>query len=230
MNVLAIESSSSALGVAAGTSDGIVAAFLSKGARRHVELLQPAIESVLELAGIDRDAIDGIVVDIGPGLFTGLRAGVACAKGLSLSLGIPAVGIRSTSCLRAQAEIFDGSVVAAIDVRRGEVAIELPGAGEACLATPEVLMDHIAELVAKGPVLCVGNGFESSQDELSLRFGSSVRFAGEGYAEPSAEALARLGSSALIRGEGEPAAALDVVYLREADASITWTTRSIEVR
>lgn len=229
MNVLAIETAASVLGVALVSDDGTAASYVANGARRHVELLAPAIAAVLELAGVDRAELDGVAVDIGPGLFTGLRAGVAAAKGLSLSLGIPAVGIHSTAVLRAQAEIFEGAVVASLDVRRGEIAFEFPGDQTPCIGSIDVVLERVERLAEIGPVLLVGNGFEQHRDAIAARFGRVVRIAGEGYLEPSADVLGRLGRMLLSAGHGRSAAALEVDYLRAADVAITWTTRSSEV-
>ena len=228
MKVLAIETSARDLGVALVGPDGTVAAFGASGTRRHVELLLPAIDSVLTAGGLTPHELDGIVVDVGPGLFTGLRAGVAAAKGLALGLGIPVVGLRSTAVLRAALSQVCPLVGAALDIRRGEVAYELPGDDRPSIGTLEVLFDRVAALEWVEPLVVAGNGWLHEREAIALRFGSRLRFAGTDFENPSAGVLGRVGLELLQAGHGVDAGTLSVEYLRDADAAITWTTRATE--
>jgi tRNA threonylcarbamoyladenosine biosynthesis protein TsaB len=228
MSTLAIETAAGDLGIALLGEDAILSAFRASAAKRHVELLLPAVISVLEAAGQGVDDLDGVVVDIGPGLFTGLRAGVASAKGLALALGLPCVGIRSTAALRCAAEIFPAFVVSALDVRRGEVASEFPGDDRASIGGLHEALTRVETLVELGQVLLVGNGWRHERDAMEHRFGERVQLGGGDFDEPRAEVLARMGRAELLRGNGITAAALQVDYLRDADVAITWTTRHSE--
>jgi tRNA threonylcarbamoyladenosine biosynthesis protein TsaB len=223
--VLAIESSSTQLGVALVGDDLGTCAFQAPGARRHTELLGPAIGFVLDAGGVALAGLDGIVVDIGPGLFTGLRTGVASAKGLALGAGLPIVGVRSTAALRSSAPQFSGAVAAALDVRRGEVAYEFPGEDRARIGGLEELLTGLEPHVDAGPVLLVGNGWGSVGEEVLARFGERVRFAGSDFDTPSAPVVGRVGLDALRAGRASSAMALEVDYLREPDVAINWTTR-----
>ncbi len=86
--------------------------------RGHAERLMAFVDGALEAAGLDLPAIDRIAVTIGPGSFTGIRVGVAAARGLALALGIPAVGVSTLSALAADK---DGPLLVAIDAKRDEV-------------------------------------------------------------------------------------------------------------
>ena len=86
--------------------------------RGHAERLMAFVDGALEAAGLDLPAIDRIAVTIGPGSFTGIRVGVAAARGLALALGIPAVGVSTLSALAADK---DGSLLVAIDAKRDEL-------------------------------------------------------------------------------------------------------------
>ena len=99
VNIVAIETATETVGVAVRTESGTEAAFTLRGRRRHVETLAPAMEHLfgqLDLAPTD---LDVVAVDLGPGLFTGLRVGVAAAKGLAQALGIGVVGLSSLDIL-----------------------------------------------------------------------------------------------------------------------------------
>ena len=99
MLVLAIESSTDAAGVALADDLGTLAqATLGRG-RRHAETVAPSIRSCCEAAGVKLAQVEAVVVDIGPGLFTGLRVGVGTAKALAYALGIPLVAVSSLEVL-----------------------------------------------------------------------------------------------------------------------------------
>jgi tRNA threonylcarbamoyladenosine biosynthesis protein TsaB len=222
---LAIESSSTQLGVAVVGDDTAPSAFEAPGARRHTELLGPVIAFVLDAAGVALSGLDGIVVDVGPGLFTGLRTGVASAKGLALGAGLPIVGVRSTAALGRAASQFPGAVAAALDVRRGEVAYEFPGDDRARIGGLAELLAGLDPLVEEGEVFLVGNGWHVVGEELVARYGARVSFAGPEFATPSAVTVGRAGLEELHAGRASSAMALEVEYLREPDVAINWSTR-----
>ena len=120
---VAIETATETVGVAVRTPDGVEAEFALTGRRRHVETLTPALEHVLGQVGLVPGDLGVVAVDIGPGLFTGLRVGVAAAKGLAQALGIGVLCATSLDILTAAAaEVVDGvAVLACVDARRGEV-------------------------------------------------------------------------------------------------------------
>jgi tRNA threonylcarbamoyladenosine biosynthesis protein TsaB len=95
--------------------------------RRHAETLIPAIDQLLRFVQRDRTAITHIGVDVGPGLFTGLRVGVATAKGLALALDRPVVTFSSLELLALAAPGSSTSaphprvITSVIDARRGEI-------------------------------------------------------------------------------------------------------------
>ena len=86
-------------------------------ARGHQERLAPMAQAVMAEAGLGFERLERIAVTVGPGSFTGLRVGVAFAKGLCSALGIPGVGVGTLEALAAEAP---GLVFAAIDARRAQ--------------------------------------------------------------------------------------------------------------
>lgn len=125
MILLALESATDTVGAAVIRDDGGSAERTHVGGRAHAEHLAPAIEEACALTGCRITDVDRIAVDLGPGLFTGLRVGVATAKALAQALGIGVLGVGSLDILAAAAwERADGppgAVVAVVDARRGEV-------------------------------------------------------------------------------------------------------------
>jgi len=123
VNIVAIETATETVGVAVRSESGAEAAFTLRGRRRHVETLAPAMEHLFDQLGLAPADLHVVAVDLGPGLFTGLRVGVAAAKGLAQAVGIGVLGLSSLDILtRAAAQAgHAGLVMAAVDARRGEV-------------------------------------------------------------------------------------------------------------
>lgn len=117
--VVAFDCAVSGQGVAI-VRDGVALACLFEEGRDQAARLLPAIVGALEQAGVVRTQLDLIAVTTGPGSFTGVRVGLAAARGLAVGLGIPLAGITTTSVLRAQAPATDRLVVAAVDTRLGD--------------------------------------------------------------------------------------------------------------
>jgi tRNA threonylcarbamoyladenosine biosynthesis protein TsaB len=167
VNIVAIETATETVGVAVRAESGVEAAFTLRGRRRHVETLAPAMAHLFDQVGLAPTDLDVVAVDLGPGLFTGLRVGVAAAKGLAQAIGIGVMGLSSLDILtRAAAQGgHTGHLLAAVDARRGEVfacvrelragrdpAEDVIGAG---LFSPEELATALRQL---GGVRIVGVG------------------------------------------------------------------------
>ena len=167
--MVAIETATETVGVAVRTAAGVQAELTLTGRRRHVETLMPALEHLLAQVDLVPADIGVVAVDIGPGLFTGLRVGVAAAKGLAQSLGIGVIGATSLDILTAGAASagLRGLVLSCIDARRGEVFaavhdVGVPGSSPverlaAGLFAPEDLAAAL-EVFAGAPVHAVGDG------------------------------------------------------------------------
>jgi tRNA threonylcarbamoyladenosine biosynthesis protein TsaB len=129
--VLAIDCSVSGLGVAV-LGDGEPLATIGEDGRDQPARLLPAIEAALDAAKVKRRAVSLLAVTIGPGSFTGVRVGLATARGLAVGLGVPLAGLATTTVLLAQAPVVRSQTptlpasrcgrlaVAAIDSRLGD--------------------------------------------------------------------------------------------------------------
>jgi len=143
MRILAIDTALEACSVAVlDTGAGAVAAHDSVPMQRgHAEALMPMVKRVVERAGIAFEQLDRVAVTTGPGSFTGLRVGIAAARGIALAAGKPAVGITTLAAYAAPFIAADDSlpVVAAIDARHDHVYIQVFGAGGRTVVSPRLL-------------------------------------------------------------------------------------------
>ncbi len=217
MNILAIETATPACAVALRANGADVARVLDLE-RRHTESLAPGIAALLAEAGLAPTGLDRVVVDRGPGLYTGLRVGLATADALARATGAGLVAV--TSCeLLAHAAFgagVRGALVALVDARRGEVFAQpfalgdrVEPSGEPTVARPEAL----THLLAGATV--TGDGARRYADLVAAAGGAR-----HDDAVPSTLCALALGAAR------EPAGALAPLYLREADAVSNFATRT----
>jgi tRNA threonylcarbamoyl adenosine modification protein YeaZ len=121
--LLALDTATPAVTVAVADGERVLAERTTVDARRHGELLAPAVSGVLADAGLDRRSLTRVAVGVGPGPFTGLRVGLVTARMLGATLGLPVVGVCTLDVLALQAveEGLTGPFRVVTDARRKEV-------------------------------------------------------------------------------------------------------------
>ena len=229
MRVLAIETATPAQSVALLDEDRLLAeaSYDAKGSRGG--LLLPTVDHVLRKAGVAAKDLDAVAVSIGPGSFTGLRVGLATAKGLALGTGAAVVGV---STLEALAEGYEPAeaitICTLLDAYRGEVYLAVFKRRAGCLErlhpdavlAPEAVVEALADVEL--PAHLVGNGAARYRTQLKAALGKRVRMTESGVgAVPSAAIVARLGRAQLAQGT-RPDAAVVPVYLRRTEAEVNW--------
>ncbi|PZM12157.1 tRNA (adenosine(37)-N6)-threonylcarbamoyltransferase complex dimerization subunit type 1 TsaB [Rhizobium tubonense] len=147
--------------------------------RGHAELLMAIIDRALVKAGVALQSVDRIAVSIGPGSFTGIRVGVAAARGFALSLGIPAVGVTTLQVLAAAHHQANPGrpLLVAMDAKRGEVYLQRfdergHAAGEPVAVTVEkaqaIASGFKGDIVGSGASLLTGQSTENSGDRFPI--------------------------------------------------------------
>ncbi|GGO53446.1 tRNA (adenosine(37)-N6)-threonylcarbamoyltransferase complex dimerization subunit type 1 TsaB [Streptomyces lasiicapitis] len=121
MLLLALDTATPAVTVALHDGTSVIAASSQVDARRHGELLLPAVDRVLADAGLRLDAVTAVVAGVGPGPYTGLRVGLMTADTFGLALGVPVHGVCTLDGLAYASGIEGGPFVVATDARRKEV-------------------------------------------------------------------------------------------------------------
>lgn len=229
MIILGVETATQQVGVALGGQEGVLASVHVAKGRRHAELLAPSIEFACRQARVRLAEVSAVAVDVGPGLFTGLRVGVAAAKAMAQALRVPMIGLSSLDLLAFTSRATDRLIVAVVDARKGEVYSafyrQVPG-GVQRLSPYRVCgpADLAADLAARSEwCLAVGDG--------ALRYGRvlaaerKVELGTVGTAYPSAAALVELAHPRALREEFVRPSEIEVLYLRKADAEINWERR-----
>jgi tRNA threonylcarbamoyladenosine biosynthesis protein TsaB len=227
--VVGIETSTLQSSVALGTEQGTLAALSVRVDRAGHEVVAEAIRHLLEWTSTSMDGVGGIAVGLGPGLFTGMRVGIATAKTLAQTLGVPIVGAASLDLVALPARHARRLICATVDAKRGELfyAFYRPVPGgvtrqtEFLVGTPE---DVAAELQARAEdILLVGTGGLVYRQQLEGP--SHVEFASPGPVHPSAEALVELAVPRLLREDFDRLYDVQPIYIRKADAEIAWHQR-----
>jgi tRNA threonylcarbamoyl adenosine modification protein YeaZ len=184
--LLALDTATSTVVVAAGTADGrVLAADSFPGGHRHSQELLPAVSRLLERAGLRLADLVGIVVGTGPGAFTGMRVGLATAKTLAHELKQPVIGIPTSDALLAGAP--EGAVVWLPSGPRDRLAI---AAGD----EPELIR-------AGDPGPGLGPGPTDLAVDLDGRAPEPALASGRDAVGRMAESLLRLGAARLAAGE-----------------------------
>jgi tRNA threonylcarbamoyladenosine biosynthesis protein TsaB len=182
--------------------------------RGHAEALVPLIAAVMSEADMEFAELDRIAVTVGPGSFTGLRVGVAAARGIALATGKPAVGLTTLEALAAPFFAADETrpLLAAIDARHDRVYMQLFGPGGQSLVAPQVASTrHAIRVAMASPTRIVGNAAKLIEeawpdDEQRPLLVSAVQ-------APDIAWVARLGAAV-----GDLTAPVRPLYLGDADA------------
>jgi tRNA threonylcarbamoyladenosine biosynthesis protein TsaB len=164
MRVLAIDTALEVCAAAVlDTESGLLAREAIPMVRGHAEALMPLVARVMSQSGLEFAGLDRIAVTVGPGSFTGLRVGVAAARGLALAAGKPAVGLTTLAAYAAPHVAADDALplISVIDARNDQVYMQLFGPGGRTIIQPRIATVRDAVRAASaGPARVVGTGAE----------------------------------------------------------------------
>lgn len=225
MKILAIETATPASSVALGEDDALLAMSLHVDHRGHVGFLVPAIDFCFERVGWKADDLDLVVVDVGPGAYSGIRAGLATAQAIAAAVGVPIVTASSLTLLAMRAATGHRQIWPVVDVRRGEIATRpfrpVPGGvvrdGSAEVCTPvefaATIEAHPEDSLVVGDLKALPDGFFRGMHRVKQ---GRPRY-------PSADIALEYGALAAGREEYAGAEDIQPLYMREPDARINWT-------
>ena len=228
MNLLAIDTATEQFSVAlaAGADTPSVLLFEADAGLRHSELIMDIIDMLLGKAALKPRDLSGVVCMGGPGSFTGLRIGFAIAKGLALSLGIPFAAIPTLDCLAWPLSAWPGTVVPALDAKKGAFFCALYRDGKRLCPDMDAPPDEIARAMsaaisaAPGPILLTGPAAPllykkvyTLEPKLDLNPGKGLRWG-------NAQTLLHIAQETNCITNGNTDPSCGPVYIRKSDAEL----------
>lgn len=225
MNVLAIDTSNYALGIALMNEEQVIGEYMTNMKKNHSIRVMPAIEHLMKDCDWKPSDLNKIVVAKGPGSYTGVRIGVTIAKTLAWTLQIPLVGISSLEALAAGAgRYFDGYISPLFDARRGQIYTGLyqyrNGMLESIVPDQILLSKDWAEQLKtyKKEILFVGADISLHIETLQKALGEKALVAQKSEHNPRPSELAMLG----LHRPDEDIHSFVPNYIRLAEAETKW--------
>ena len=235
MIILSIDTATDGVSVAISDGTRVLASSEMRSEKQHAEVLTTMIDFVRKQASVSFGDVGAVAVDIGPGLFTGMRVGIASAKAIAQVLDVPIIGATSLDILATAIGETDDVIACVIDARRGEVYWSLYRYIDGKLLQVTAPQASTVEECALQTIdraqstRFVGNGALRYRNEIELVVAGvlpSFEFADEMAALPTAVVLAQIAHERALRQEWQEADTLVPEYLRLPDAEINWATRS----
>jgi tRNA threonylcarbamoyladenosine biosynthesis protein TsaB len=211
MRILAFDTTTSACSVAIWQDGKILALYYDTMVHGQAEALVPAIERTMAEAQTTYKEVDRIAVTVGPGSFTGVRVGLATARGLSVAMACPVIGLLTTQVIATEAQgSSELPIAVAIDARRAEVYLQCFTAEGTPTEDPVCLMpEDAARILGTQPWLLAGDGAARIMPYAN----TTVTQTGPDVA--NVRVLA-----ALAAKEGLPTSPPNPVYVRPPDAIV----------
>jgi tRNA threonylcarbamoyladenosine biosynthesis protein TsaB len=221
MHVLALDTATETCGVAVTLNNQVLGSVHLTLEDTHAKVVMAAVEAVLDLCALRLDQIDLIAVTRGPGSFTGLRIGVATAKGMAMAVQKPLVSVSCLATLATQCVADTPLVCSMMDARRGQVygclyartAEGMVPQGKEQVGVVEDLADQI-----RTPCSFIGSGAVLYADRLQGRLQAPFTLAAPLSHVIQPAVVARLGQLQWQLGATEDLAGFAPVYLRKSDA------------
>jgi len=223
--LLALDTATPSCSVALVEDQRVMGELRRHDGETHSRHLLTMVDDLLGSCQVALCNVDAIAVTRGPGSFTGIRIGMATAKGFAAALGIPLVGVSSLDALALQASESAGLCCCLVDARKQEVYCGIyrsDGRGairqvqEPFVAGP----DQVAAIIKERCVL-IGDGALLYRQRIQERLGPLARFAPEADHRIRGATVARIGLQRMARGADEAGNDLLPLYIRKSDAELS---------
>lgn len=229
MKVLGIDTSTSCGSIGLVEDGKVISEFLLDRPETHSERLIRGIELLLKESHLSIHDLDGWVISLGPGSFTGLRIGVSTIKGLAFATNKPIVGVSTLDVLAFQISPTPYLICPVIDARKGEVYTafyryqekdSLKRISPYRALRPEELIHQIKE-----KTLFVGDGVKSYGDYFKKALPTFTLYPPWPLHFPHGSALAILGIEILKKGVSLDLSSFTPLYIRPSEAELKWKER-----
>jgi tRNA threonylcarbamoyladenosine biosynthesis protein TsaB len=223
MIILGIETSTMTGGLALIDDNKLISEYTLNMKTTHSSRLLPALDWMLKDASLDKGQIEGIAISIGPGSFTGLRIGLATAKGLAMGFDVPIAGVPTLDALAYNVPCPKYQVCVVLDARKKEVysafykyendILERKSHYE--VISPSELIEQIKE-----KTIIVGDAIDIYGELFKEKLGDRVLFAPKTQRLPRSAIVAEIGLAKLRAGEMIDIASSEPIYIRPSDAEM----------
>lgn len=225
MKMLAIETATPASSVAIADGEMLVASADRVDRRGHVGFLVPALDFCFNQAGWEPGEVELIAIDVGPGLFSGIRSGLATAQAIAGAVGAQLVPVTSVDAVALRAATGHRKIWSVVDARRGEVAVgryrPVPG-GVMREESTELCTPHeLRAMLESDPSDSLVVGDWATLPDDTLRGLHGVKTGRPRY--PDAGAVLEIARGRVQRGELPHPDEVRPLYMREPDVTINWT-------
>jgi tRNA threonylcarbamoyladenosine biosynthesis protein TsaB len=215
MNTLAIETSTDICSVAVLSNEEVLNEKSLKVKTGHSGTILHVIDDVLTLSGLGKKDINLIAAGLGPGSFTGIRIGIATAKGLAFALDCEIRGVSTLDAVAANAPETGLQIMPVLDARKGEIFCALYGSDRHRLSEPVNVEPAQVKGMIAGPTLFIGNAIAIYDEVFMKNLGSLYKAAHKDLWYPKASVIGRLAlNPAFAVNEINP------VYVRASDATL----------
>jgi tRNA threonylcarbamoyladenosine biosynthesis protein TsaB len=209
MQVLGIETSSFALGMALVEESRVVFELLINTGPPQSEMIVQLMKEWVPKP----EEIDGLAVSLGPGSFTGLRVGLATAKGLASALGTPVIGVPTLDAFAAGLPCTKYRVTPIVDAKMGDVyTATYEKSGKRISDYTAISLDELLDSL-DGEHLFIGNAVETYSDLIRQKLGKRAHFICPNPDSPRASSVASIGIEKLKNGEEDSIDSMEPIYL-----------------
>ncbi|MBW1714697.1 MAG: tRNA (adenosine(37)-N6)-threonylcarbamoyltransferase complex dimerization subunit type 1 TsaB [Deltaproteobacteria bacterium] len=221
MNILSINTSTTQYSLAVMKNEILLGEYILPSGSTRFNNLMPSLNDLVTKVGLNPQELDGVIVALGPGSFTGIRIGLSVAKGLSESLAIPIVGVPTLAAMASQLPFLKEDICPLIGSRKGEVftALFRWGASNQLLRLKEdtcIKTSEIGGMIGKKTVF-IGNDLSEQGPILKHKVKGKTAMAPANLWNLKASTLGILGLKRLQKGESDNSGKLIPIYLRGAD-------------
>ena len=221
MNILSVNTSTRQYSLAVMTDEILLGEYVLPPGSSHFGDLMPALHELLSKVGLGAQELEGLVVALGPGSFTGIRIGLSVIKGLSQCLNIPAVGVPTLCAMASQLPYLREDICPLVTSRKGEVFTALfrwSSKGRLSRIKQDVCvrMSGLRSIV-KNKTIFIGNDLADQGPTLKQQLGGKTLLAPAHLWNLKASSVGALGLKRLKRGDSDNLSELVPIYLRGAD-------------
>lgn len=231
MIILSIDSSTPVAGIAVSDGMQLLGEITLNTKNTHSEKLMPLVKHLLDELALSVNDLDAIAVTQGPGSFTGLRIGMATAKGLAQGAGKKLIAVPTLDCLAQNLLHYPGIICPIMNAQKKQVYTAIYRSGRDKL---ERLSDYqaiaVEQLAAqlkelKEDVWFVGDGVAAFADMFQELLGDACRFADGHNILPRAGALAMLAAERASEERFDDLYQAELIYIRKSEAEVQWEAR-----